>query len=186
MCIRDRDVVIGTLQKDWLRQGLQSNIGQWQAEVMRKKMKCNVAFQNNGGIRKDMQAGEIKVRDIWEISPFGNTMNTFTLTGQELQKLLENWAADGEFMQMAGITFTYYENEKRISNVKVGGKKLDLKKRYKAVTNNYVASQHEKYFGWKPADMTEHHILDRDLLIEAVKEQKIISGELINSIKIQK
>jgi 5'-nucleotidase / UDP-sugar diphosphatase len=180
------DVVIGTLKKDWQRRGIQSNIGQWQAEAMRQKMRADLAFQNNGGIRKDMQAGEIKVRDIWEISPFSNTMNTFTLTGQELLNILNKMAQSGNFMQMAGISFTFHENDKKVSKVKIGNKNLNLKKRYTVVTNNYVISQSDKYFDWQPKDVKEHNTLDRDILIEAVKQQKVISGELLETITVQK
>ena len=36
----------------------ESALGNWQADVMREFAKADVAFQNNGGIRKDLPAGQ--------------------------------------------------------------------------------------------------------------------------------
>lgn len=179
----EMDVQIGILKKDWTRRGQQSNIGQWQAEAMRASMDADFGFQNNGGIRKDLGAGPIYVRDIWEIAPFGNTITTFDIKGSELLTVLQFMLDHKNLMQMSGIELSINKISGKIESVHIGGKILEQDKVYHGVTNNYAASQFDKYFNMIPANIVEHPIVDRDLFIETVKQQKTITGELLPSVE---
>lgn len=47
-------------------------------------------FQYAGGIRGGIYAGEVTADDLLSISPYGNTIATYTLTGQEVKDTLEH------------------------------------------------------------------------------------------------
>ena len=189
--------VIGTLEVDWVRSySEESNLGQWESEAIRKKVNTDIAFMNGGGLRKDLQKGPITVGDIWEINPFGNTIVTFEVKGSTLKQMMKNNIGnylkemkDGGSSDMivaSGITVEYDSKKAEagdgefLVSVKVGGEDVVDDKVYSIATNNYVGSQFNKYFGKVDEDfiVRDSNIIDRDLLIEAVEEQKVINQPL--------
>ncbi|CCG04698.1 bifunctional metallophosphatase/5'-nucleotidase [Blastococcus saxobsidens] len=48
-----------------------------------------IAFMNPGGLRADLPAGELTFADLFAVQPFGNTVNTITLTGADIRAVLE-------------------------------------------------------------------------------------------------
>ena len=81
--------VIGELKTPWVRNSRgESNIGNWIADATREYFQTDIAFHNSGGIRKGPNAGQIRIRDIWEISPFDNTIMIIQISGDQLLHLL--------------------------------------------------------------------------------------------------
>lgn len=175
---------IGVLTTDWKRaHNKESNIGDWICDQFRTYAKSDIAIQNMGGVRKDLLAGPITIRDMWEILPFGNLLMKFSLTGKEILSLLEHQdKLRDDFCQYSGITFKYSfaNNELKIFDVTINGKELDEEKMYSLVTNNYVTQQAKKYFGFEiPAKkITTYTMSDRDVCIKAVREQKEITSTI--------
>lgn len=187
--------VIGTLEVDWHSKGINCNLGQWEADVFRKKTNSDISFINSGGIRKDLPKGDITVRDVWEINPFGNTLNTFVVNGKFLREMIENHfkkvqeeIEKGEypdFLIFSGITVVFNSDEMArkqsgfIKSIKVNGTDIEEEKNYQIVTSNYVVSQINKYFGnlSEKINAVETNLIDRDVLIEAVEEQKVINNQ---------
>ena len=69
------------------------------------------ALTNGGGIRASIKAGDITMKDMKTIFPFGNQVSVLTVTGAELLEALEAATfstpdAIGAFPQVAGIVFT--------------------------------------------------------------------------------
>lgn len=187
------DEPIGMLKADWKSKfGESTNIGTWQTDVMREELKVDIAIQNSGGIRKSLSAGVIRIRDIWEISPFGNAFVVFGITGKELRQMIE-WQIDGrgEFCDMSGVVCKYNGNlpyGRRIKEITVGGKLLDEEKVYVVATNNYAAAQLSAFFGLqREVKVNGTPFVDQDFFVDAVKKRKEISGEkrewLINIAK---
>jgi 5'-nucleotidase len=48
-----------------------------------------IAFMNPGGLRTDLAGGEVTYSELYNIQPFGNTVNTTTLTGADIRAVLE-------------------------------------------------------------------------------------------------
>lgn len=189
--------VIGRLEVDWTRSySSESNLGQWEADAIRKKMNTDVAFMNAGGLRKDLQQGEITVGDIWEINPFGNTIVIFEVKGSTLKQMMKNnignylkemkESGSSDMIVASGINVEYdskkadISGEGHILSIRVGGKDLEDEMTYSIATNNYVGTQFKKYFGTVSEDfiIRDSNVIDRDLLIEAVEEAKVISQPL--------
>ncbi|MCB0727660.1 MAG: bifunctional metallophosphatase/5'-nucleotidase [Ignavibacteriae bacterium] len=185
--------VIGELKTDWKRGfTTESNLGQWEADAVRNKVGTDITFLNSGGIRKDLPKGDITVGDIWEINPFGNTIVTFEVTGKVLRKMLNNNIKSrvieieelgaSDMIILSGLKLVYDskkvtdEENEYIVSISVNGEDLDEDKLYTVSTNNYVASQFNKYFGEVDEEIkiTDTNIIDRDLIIEAVENQKVI------------
>ena len=182
---RELNVVIGTLKRDWVRDsGKESNIGNWLADAMRHYAKADVAFHNSGGIRKDLKAGSITKRDIWEIAPFSNHFVVFEISGSELKSVLErNLDGKGKFLQTSGVEVKCDSGRprgQRILSVKVNGKSLHSEQRYSVAANNYMTENFYHIFHFSPRNCRFHPLpkLDRDVFIEAVQQQKVIEGKL--------
>lgn len=192
--------VIGTLENDWKRFGFNSNLGQWEADVFRVKTNSDVAFVNSGGLRKDLMKGEITLRDIWEISPFGNTINTTEVSGKILFEMLFNHfveaqkenekSGDPDFLVISGLNILYDKEKLKnketdfFKEIKVNGESIDENRTYKIATNNYIATQVNKFFGElsEPLTIEETNIIDRDVFIEAVENAGVINSVSENRI----
>jgi 2',3'-cyclic-nucleotide 2'-phosphodiesterase (5'-nucleotidase family) len=187
--------VIGTLETDWKRGfSEESNLGQWEADAIRNKLGTDVTFLNSGGIRKDLPKGDITINDIWEINPFGNTIVTFVISGSGLKQMIKNniknrvmeinELGSSDMIIVSGLNIVY--DSKKVLNgdddfiekISVNGEDISDSRNYTVSTNNYVGSQIKKYFGETPEKITvyDSNIIDRDLLIEAVENQKIINS----------
>lgn len=187
--------VVGTLERDWRRGGggRESNVGSWMADAMRTHAGTDIAFQNNGGIRKDIAAGTVTLRDFWEIAPFGNELVTFSLTGAQLVRGLEHQAAKSrEFAQVSGLRYSYDvarpEGQRLV--VTVGGMPVDTARTYTAATNSFVGSHLWDYFLLPEKEVVATPfappILDRDLFIEAMRKQKTVASETDGRIDIRR
>lgn len=189
LAAKELNEVIGELTTDWKRDGnAESSIGNWITDALRSYGKTDIAIQNSGGIRKDMLAGPIKVRDLWEVSPFGNTLVTFTVDGKTLQNMVRHQLSiQGDFCQISGMKIEYrtVNGEKILYHLTVNALPVEESKRYSIVTNNYVAAQSMKYFNIELAssDITPLNVTDRDVLIDAVKNQKTVDARVEGRIQ---
>jgi len=182
---KELDKVIGVLKKDWiLQKRSESNLGNWQTDVMREYAGTDIAFQNSGGIRKSLMAGKITIRDMWELNPFSNYFGTFELTGAELKKALErNSTREGEFLQVSGLQYKYNPNNaigERVIEVMVNNQPIDIMKNYSVCTNNFLIGVFYETFRVSPDKKKVKYLpgTDRDIFIEAVKKQKTISSNI--------
>ena len=116
----------------------------WAAEC-----NCDIAIENYGGVRYDVfPAGPITVKDILNLDPFMNTAVVMNLTGKELSDMLiACFKADrNRFPITSGCTavVTYSDSSKsaikKLELFGPDGKKLDMKKKYRVMANNYIAS----------------------------------------------
>ena len=125
----------------------ESNFGNMVADAMRAAAKSDVALTNGGGIRASIPAGKIDMTQIWTAFPFGNTIMKIEVKGADLLAALEYGVADapapqGKFPQVSGVSFKYdpkQEAGKRVYDVKVADKALDLEKTYTLATNDFMA-----------------------------------------------
>ena len=91
-------------------------LGNLCADAYRYVSGADIAFVNGGGIRADIEAGEITYEDVIAVHPYANTICMVKATGQEILDALEfacrstlTVVDDGEnggFLQVSGIKFT--------------------------------------------------------------------------------
>lgn len=183
------NVKIGTLVTDW-KAGYsdESNLGQFEADAFKIKTGADIAFVNGGGLRKSLLKGDILVGDIWEINPFGNEVQTFTVSGKVLRKMIKNnikirrekirGGEGAELLHTAGLNYSYDSRivdaggEDFLLSLNFGRAEIDDNTNYTIATNNYVVSQFKKFFGEIDAEVIPVTTgwIDRDLIIEAVKD----------------
>ncbi|MEM8582029.1 MAG: bifunctional metallophosphatase/5'-nucleotidase, partial [Pseudomonadota bacterium] len=116
-----------------------------------------IAFQNGGGLRASIDAGEITMGEVLTVLPFQNTLSVFEASGQMLIDALENGVSKveegaGRFPQVAGMKFSWdpaAEPGSRITEVMVAMgdsfMPIEADKTYGVVTNNYVRNGGDGY-----------------------------------------
>lgn len=88
----------------------ETNIGNFCADAFRAFTDADIALVNGGGIRADIEQGEILFNDLYNVMPFGDMIATGNITGQQLLDVLEYAvsflpAEAGVFMQVSGLRF---------------------------------------------------------------------------------
>jgi 5'-nucleotidase/UDP-sugar diphosphatase len=124
-----------------------------------KEQGIDIGFMNSGGIRADIDSGEVTMGDVLTVLPFQNTLSTFQVTGATMLEALENGVSQhedvaGRFPQVAGMSFTVdlsAEPGSRISDVMVGGAALEMDKVYGVVSNNFVRNGGDGYTMFRDA-----------------------------------
>lgn len=133
-----------------------------------------VAITNGGGIRAAIEPGDVTKKDINTVLPFGNTVVTIYITGEELLEVLEASTYSlpvGGFPQVAGINYTIstavaydanaetypastYYGPKSINRVtinSINGKEFKADDTYAVVTNDFSAAGGDTYYAFKAA-----------------------------------
>lgn len=137
------------------------SMGNFVADAYRKVLNTDAAIVNGGGIRNDLTAGIFSYNDVLKALPFGNMGMVIEATGQQILDALELGAAaypqeSGAFLQVSGMSYTIdssipssvKKDEKgsfigvtgpyRIKNVIIGGRKLELDKKYTLAGSSYI------------------------------------------------
>ncbi|MDJ0823364.1 MAG: bifunctional metallophosphatase/5'-nucleotidase [Paracoccaceae bacterium] len=132
------------------------------ADAMLDRVKdqgIEIALMNSGGIRADIDAGQVTMGEVLTVLPFQNTLSTFQVTGETFLAALENGVSQhadvaGRFPQVAGVTFTVDLSQEpggRISDVMVGGAPLEMEKVYGVVSNNFIRNGGDGYAMFRDA-----------------------------------
>jgi 5'-nucleotidase len=121
---------------------------------MRASTGADIAFMNPGGIRADLvahRAGRpdfaVTYADAFQVQPFQNALITMTLTGAQIEDLLQHQfgsRSDPRILQVSsGFSYRYaYDRATHqgvVSAIRVNGRNLDPKKTYRIVVPSFLA-----------------------------------------------
>ena len=112
-----------------------------------------IALQNAGGVRADINAGEITFGEVFAVQPFANNLVTLTVTGAQLDTLLEQQfqpSGTSIFQVSRGFSFSWSASAPRGSKVdpasiKLDGAVIDPAKSYRITVNNFMAAGGDGY-----------------------------------------
>ena len=138
----------------------ETNLGDLCTDAYRFVTGADIALLGGGGIRVSIPAGDVTMKNMYEVFPFGNEICVVQATGQQILDALEWGAAavpgeSGGFMQVSGLSYeihTYIDStctkdvngmftgvagERRVRNVKVNGTPIDPDALYNVAGNDY-------------------------------------------------
>ncbi len=186
--------VIGEAKQDYFRKGkfVENALGNWITDVMRWKTGAEIGFHNSGGIRDGILAGPITKGDIFEVSPFRNTLVVFQLTGKEIKDLLEHDVEkDWDRLQVSGMSYSYHSKSskplgQRIEGIAINGKILVKEGKllhpdntFTVVSNNYLVSQAEdKYFGFPVGKNKDTGVFINQVLINWLEKHELLDNKI--------
>jgi len=147
---REYDRVIFTLRGDWTRSGSQNAIGTFLADAQREAAGADVGFMNDGGIRRDVPAGPVSKKTLFEVIPFRNVLMTFQLTGEQLRKVMVFNIERRPGIQIAGMSGRWKKSPDGgvvFTSIEVGGKPLDPARSYACAASDFFVGDGRKYLG---------------------------------------
>ncbi|MGA3288120.1 MAG: bifunctional UDP-sugar hydrolase/5'-nucleotidase [Bacteroidota bacterium] len=178
---QDYSTIIGTLKTDWIRgNDGESGIGDFIADAQREATGADVGFMNSVGIRKDLSAGPITKRDLFEILPFRDILTKFKLTGKQIRAIMEYYLTQYPDIQTAGIQCKWKQKADggiEFMTFLIDGKPLDENKTYVGVASDYMMGEAKKYLGIETPRVT---LLDQTIF--SVVEKKIRKTKEISSL----
>jgi 2',3'-cyclic-nucleotide 2'-phosphodiesterase/3'-nucleotidase/5'-nucleotidase len=132
------------------RRGNEHALGRLLADAYRSALRTDLAIINNGGIRRDIEAGVLTYGTAYELMPFGNRLVKVTLPGSAVRLLLEEIvSADGPDAHISGFTVEYdprAQKGRRIKQVRTAdGRNLDNRRQYTLTVNDFMAQGGEQY-----------------------------------------
>ncbi|KXB07398.1 hypothetical protein AKJ54_00265, partial [candidate division MSBL1 archaeon SCGC-AAA382K21] len=140
------DVKIG-----YTSSGLQE--GENVAESYRIEAGAEVGYQNSGGIRAGIYAGDIIVRQVYRVLPFGNKLMSMDLRGDYLKNQFNYGYVSGAYENGGSW---YLDNGDLIENSGY----------YRVATNEYSGTRYDFVHG----ENITYHGLCRDAFVEYLEE----------------
>lgn len=139
----------------------ETNLGDFCADAYRTIVGADIAFANGGGIRANIEEGDITYEEIINVHPFGNEICMIETTGQDILDALEVGSCEypienGGFLQVSGLSYTIdpsipssvvfnergqfvkVDGKYRVTEVIVGNEPLVLNKTYTLASHNYM------------------------------------------------
>ena len=178
----------------------ETNLGDLCADAYRAMGNTDIAFVNGGGIRANIEEGDITYGQIIKVHPFGNALCTVEATGQEILDALEFSVCNlpgesGGFLHVSGLKFTVDMNvdstvvksekkefvevagERRVRDVEVLQEDgtyapIDPNKTYTLASHNYMLrDEGDGYTMFSDNNfLTEDTMLDNQVLITYIKD----------------
>ena len=190
-------------------------LGNLLADAFVDVVSANLSIVNGGNVRTNLLKGDITRKQVIDVSPFFNSIFVKEVTGEAILNALEFAVSNlpkafPGFLQVSGCT--YYVNtsinstvekdadgmfikvggERRVSNVKINGKPLNLSQRYNLSASVFILDGGDGFTMFKGFPIVNESVFaDSDVLGYYIKndlEGKIPSKyqELQNRINIDK
>jgi 2',3'-cyclic-nucleotide 2'-phosphodiesterase (5'-nucleotidase family) len=143
----DYRLVVTDKNAQMIVRGQETNAGDIVADAYRHALKADIGFENGGGIRNDIQAGDITYGDIIGMLPYDNTLRRISVTATQLQQMLTRCTAlvpvlDGNFPQCSGLRFTIHSKSHTVSDIEIQQEDgsyapIDMQRTYSVALTNY-------------------------------------------------
>lgn len=153
----------------------ESVLGDLIADAQRSTMKTDFAFMNPGGIRADIDAGDITWGEVYTVQPFNNDLVKVTMTGQQIRDLLnQQWGqSKTNMLQISGLTYTWDANfpigQKVVSILLPDGSQLDLNKTYTVTANTFLVGGGDGFSVFTKAQNKEVGPIELDAFIHFIQ-----------------
>ncbi|MGG1675301.1 bifunctional metallophosphatase/5'-nucleotidase [Neobacillus sp. NRS-1170] len=154
----------------------ESVLGDLIADAQRSAMGTQFAFMNPGGIRADIDAGDITWGEVYTVQPFNNELVKMTMTGQQIRDLLEQqWGTKTTMLQISGLTYSWDPNKpigQRVVSMKLpDGTVLDPNTPYTVTANIFLSGGGDGFTVFTKAQNKEVGPLDLDALVNYISAQ---------------
>jgi 5'-nucleotidase len=153
--------VVGTASENITRTATptgESALGDLIADAQRDYADADIAFMNPGGIRADIQAGDVTYGDLFSVQPFDNQVVKMELTGDQIYRLFEQQFQVNRMLQISGLKYTYNASNPvglRITSATVNGAPLDRNATYTVAANSFITTGGDGFTVFEEASATQ-------------------------------
>jgi len=165
-----------------------------------QKNGAQIAITNPGGIRTDLtyaasaggeQPGQITYGEAFAVQPFGNVMQTVTMTGAQLDEVLEEQFRTGNtritLQISSGFSYTMDPDgapTERVSNLTLDGTAIDPAASYRVSINNFLAGGGDGFSVFTEATDVTAGPIDLDALVAYFATNSPIPPPPLNRIVV--
>lgn len=120
-----------------------NGLGNLIADGMKAAMHSDFALMNGGGIRDNLDAGDITWNELFNVQPFGNALVKVELTGAELREVLNTqFSSYGPDFSVSGFRYTWAASRGQYGEVVdiflPDGSRVNPLQSYTVTVNNYM------------------------------------------------
>jgi 5'-nucleotidase len=170
------DRVVGTIAQDLTRNGNEAGetpLGDVVADAQlaaTRQQGAQIALTNPFGIRTDLirdqqsageTQGQITYAEAFAVQPFGNALVTMTLTGAQLDTVLEQqWSQATQILALSkGLTYVWKASNPvgdRVSDIRLEGVPVEAAGKVRVTVNTFLASGGDRFkVFWEGTDRVE-------------------------------
>lgn len=150
------------------------------------RQKIDLAFQNNGGIRAEIPAGNITIGTMFRLMPFDNEIAVVDMTGEQLERLFEDMGKTivSFGAAVSGVSLVYRDG--KLISAKVGGRSIKKGRIYKVALTDYLFKGGGDYpILWEASNYQPTGILLRDAMVDYIKQHKRITAPKKVNIRVE-
>lgn len=140
-----------------------SEIGCFYTSAIKEYLNVDASFQNSGGIRSDIDQGDITTLEIYNMDPFNNGSVIFTLTAGEVEDF---FIQTGAGFHISGIDFVM-ESQNDLTIYDEAGNAFAEDDLITIGINDYIPAVHDTYFPLEKAAIQE--LTTAETIIEYLK-----------------
>lgn len=163
---------------------------------------AEIALINQGGIRAnltwlpasgDLKAGRVTYADLYKVLPFGNTIVTITLSGEQIRAVLEQqYDPTRSRPQLilgvsVGFSFEYLSSGSqgnRIQNITVNGKPIEMAKNYQVTVGDCLDAGGDSFTAVEDGINPLGGGSDLEALMAYIKQNSPVSPPSVDRIKM--
>ena len=165
--------VVATIDNDFYRgvnsngvaggnRGAESSLNSLLADVAldgineQTSLNADIGVMNAGGVRDDLESGDVTFAEAYGVQPFGNSMGVVEISGAELKGVMEQqWRSEtgGDRPTLIlgfseNVEYSYDPEAplgKRITHVRVNGEDLDEARNYRVAGASFLLGEGDAY-----------------------------------------
>lgn len=167
----------------------ESQLGSLMTDAVTARLKVDFAFQNVGGIRiSSLPEGEIKLKDVYKLDPFGNLVVIYKMNSDEIKSLIMNAYNRGKEidLEVSGMKYTVIIDEQGLCTdvvmIDKNGQALTQDKEYLVGVNSYISATYK--FNHRDPGTTSYSTTAQ-ALIEYLGEVKKVNYTDVSRTAIQ-
>ena len=170
----------------------ESTLGNVIADSQRAIMGTDFAFMNPGGIRADLDQGEITWGEAYNVQPFGNSIVTMDMTGKQIKDALEQqWSGSyPKMLQISGLSYIWEKDapigQRIVEITDENGNPLNPEQSYRVAVNNFLATGGDGFTEFKEGINVVTGPTDLETMVEYIKNfEGSISAPEQNRIEVR-
>lgn len=136
-------------------------------------LNADIGIMNAGGVRADLEAGEVTFADAYATQNFSNTYGARDLTGAQFKKALEQqWKETGDRPRLAlglsnNVQYSYDESRElgdRITHITINGEPMDMDATYRITGSSFLIAGGDSFTAFaEGGPIAESGMVDIDL-----------------------